>query len=352
MNDLFRQISKCRDAIRRTLARWLFDKPLIGGKKDNFKRILVIRWDAKYGDSFVSSFFYREIKKHLPHVSVEAVIPQHMEDLYLNSFHVDKVYFSDKRPGFKALKKLANHIGQTDLVIHLPEALKPRDMYFIKQLQPRFFAGQDDELIACNIKLGKNTEHKHFSEKFVAILEGLGMSRSAVDTRYIIPESSERRLCPTEWSEGKLRFVLNPFGNSQRRCLNFVTIKQLSQVLNQQLPHAVIGLLSSPGKNELVQQWAMELGNSVVPLLAEKNIQALIENLREADGIISVDTAVVHIAAGLNKPLLAIYSADKKNYAQWRPNSQLAVTMFSESDKDINKFSIQEFERSLKGLKL
>lgn len=349
MHKLIRFFSVARDAIRRNLAVWLFDQPLAGGTTESIKRILVVRWDAKYGDSFVSSFFFREVKKHLPNVSIEVVIPKHMKELYLHCFHVDKVYFSGKRPSFSDINKLVKQIGDVDLVIHLPEALKPRDMYFIKQLKPRFFAGQDDALLACNIKLGGRTANKHFSKKFVAILEELGVSPGLVDTHYIVPQAKVQPLHPRKWSEGK-RIVLNPFGNSQRRCLSLETIKKIVKLIKKLSPYAEVGLLSAPGKNKLLEQWSIKLGDSVVPLLAESDIQVLIEDLRSADIIISVDTAVVHIATGLQKPLLAIYSADAKNYAQWRPNSSLAAVVFSNSEEDINEFNFQELETGFKRL--
>ncbi len=69
-----------------------------------------------------------------------------------------------------------------------------------------------------------------------------------------------------------------------------------------------------------------------------RTIYDAIALVAQADGVISVDTAIVHIAAGLNKPLLALYNPDKLNYTDWHPNSDNAMTCFAEqvNPPDIN----------------
>lgn len=51
-----------RDRVRRALGILLFDKKTPLGIQGEVNHILVVRWDAKLGDSFISSFFFREIK--------------------------------------------------------------------------------------------------------------------------------------------------------------------------------------------------------------------------------------------------------------------------------------------------
>ncbi len=66
MKRLKLQIQRWRDAGRRCLGRWLFDRPLAtasGCQLQACRRILLIRWDAKLGDAIVSSFLFRELRK-------------------------------------------------------------------------------------------------------------------------------------------------------------------------------------------------------------------------------------------------------------------------------------------------
>ena len=65
MKQLKQQFYKWRDAGRRTLGRWLFERPLVSEsacKIQNCRRIVLIRWDAKLGDAIVSSFLFRELR--------------------------------------------------------------------------------------------------------------------------------------------------------------------------------------------------------------------------------------------------------------------------------------------------
>lgn len=50
---------------------------------------------------------------------------------------------------------------------------------------------------------------------------------------------------------------------------------------------------------------------------ASRSILDVIAQIEMADALISVDTATVHIATGLGKPLLGFYNPDVENYADW-----------------------------------
>jgi len=54
--------------------------------------------------------------------------------------------------------------------------------------------------------------------------------------------------------------------------------------------------------------------------------------------VISVDTATIHIAAGLNKPILGLYNPDMENFSEWGPNTENSTVIFSQQQNpfDIN----------------
>lgn len=161
-----------RDLFRRRLARILFDKEINCNKhnlpisRGNGKKFLVIRWDAKLGDSIVCSWLYREIKKENKNNQLIVICNCNIHKLYENIWGGD-IFVIKKRPSYRELRLLAEKIGFVDYALHFGEQLKMRDIYFLSKLSTTCIAGMDDDLDLINIKLGQVTSEMHFSEKFV-----------------------------------------------------------------------------------------------------------------------------------------------------------------------------------------
>ncbi|WP_157953679.1 glycosyltransferase family 9 protein [Oceanimonas marisflavi] len=319
----------------------MFDRSSPGGDLRQVKRVLLVRWDAKIGDSIVSSFFFRELRRFRPEMHIDVITAPHMAALYRDHFGVDHVYCCKKRPTYAELKKLSTEIGSIDLVIHLSKQLKMKDIYFLRCLSANNVMGLDDELRLVNVKLGEATKGRHFSEKFAYALGLLGIT--SPDRQYIIPEDSERRqLILREWPDTPV-VALNPYGSGSSRRLNFDSVSMLVELIGKYKPAWKVCLMSTPDTKAEVEKWCWELeGGRVFTVKYSETIQDAIEIVRLSDAVISVDTAIVHIASGLGKPLLGIYNHDEENFSEWHPNSEKASSFFAErctgSLLDINFF--------------
>ncbi|WMC10334.1 glycosyltransferase family 9 protein [Oceanimonas pelagia] len=329
----------------------MFDKPSSGGDLAQVKRVLLVRWDAKIGDSIVSSFFFRELRRFRPDICIDVITAPHMATLYQEHFGVDNVYCCKKRPSYAELKELASEIGAVDLVIHLGKHLKMKDIYFLHCLKASNVMGLDDDLNMVNIKLGEATKGRHFSEKFAYALNLLGISLP--DCQYILPEDGERRLLiQGEWPDSSV-IALNPYGSGSSRRLNFDSVSMLVEQIGKYKPAWQVCLMSTPDTKLEVEKWCHELGEErVFTVGCAETIQDAIEIVRLSDAVISVDTAIVHIASGLNKPLLGIYNEDEGNFSEWSPRSSLAVVVFARKDsggiQNVNNIESADFEQALK----
>lgn len=309
------------------------------------KRLLLVRWDAKIGDSIVSSFFFRELRRARPDIRIDVITAPHMASLYREHFGVDHVYCCKKRPSYAALKKLAAETGPVDLVIHLGKQLKMKDIYFLRCLGADNVMGMDDELDLVNIKLGHATKGLHFSEKFAYALKLLGVS--APDRRYVIPEDVERQSrIKQEWPEQPV-ISINPYGSGSARRFNFDNVSMLVGLVTKYKPGWKICLMSTPDTKTETEQWCDQLDtDNVFTVQSSETIQDAIEIVRLSAAVISVDTAIVHIASGLNKPLLCIYNPSLSNYSEWGPNSKLSRTVFSEYEygrvENINNIKVEK----------
>ncbi|MBF4249092.1 lipopolysaccharide heptosyltransferase family protein, partial [Vibrio anguillarum] len=61
--------------------------------------------------------------------------------------------------------------------------------------------------------------------------------------------------------------------------------------------------------------------------------------------VVSVDTSIVHVASGFNKPQIAIYKQDKVNFSNWHPNSEHANVIIAITD--INNFGEEQLRQAL-----
>ncbi|MGL4204666.1 MAG: glycosyltransferase family 9 protein [Aeromonadaceae bacterium] len=351
MKSLSLSFQRWRDTVRRRVGRWLFDRSLVdrsvvdrsvaathGCQIQACRRVLLIRWDAKLGDAIVSSFLFRELRKANPELSIEVVTTDAMAELFQESWQPDRLYRCNKRAGYRELARLAADIGAVDLVVHFSKQFKMKDLFFIHRLAPQHLAGLDDELSCVDIKLGQACRGLHFADKFVYLLQQCGVAE--VDSRYWLPARlANEQEVKAIWPTGEHPVIaINPFGASRARKLNRTSVLRLITLLKANAPECGICLLYPPAERETVTQMVDEAG---VPGLfyyqQSCTLYDLFAQLKLADGLISVDTATVHIAAGLDLPLLALYNPDASNHADWGPRNPLAQSLFSLSEPhDIN----------------
>ena len=341
MKKIISRLQLYRDILRRKLGLLMFDRNNTTLElKKPLKRIVVVRWDAKWGDSIVSSFIFREWRKVYPGIKIDVITTASMSELFNTHFGVDDVYQVEKRPSYTELKKLAVGIGNADLLVHLSKNLKMKDIYFMSKFQSNLIAGLDDTAGLINLKLGELSAGKHFSEKFKLLLEKTGVP--APDTSYIIPNNADAQREVDFFIDeitGPI-LVLNPYGSGNSRKLSHDRIKDIIDVtISLKNGISIVVLITPDKKSEILS--ICENYDNVYCYPNTESIYDSIAIMRRANWVVSVDTATVHIAAGLNKPLLAIYNPDRENFVEWGVNKNNAKIVFSKNKNDINFLDLE-----------
>lgn len=345
-----RTIQNKRDEWRRLIGQKCFDAPLTTSSPcllSECKRIVLVRWDAKLGDAFVSSFLFRELRKANPELSIAVITTEKLAPLFENTWGVDEVHICRKRAGYLELERLARRIGEADLLIHLSKELKPKDLFFIRRLHPAHVASLDDEPRCVDIKLRQQCAGMHFSDKLAYLLKLCGVDN--VDTTYWLPHDEQRREVIATLVPARYRHIIafNPYGAGHARRLDEESICKVIALIKARGNQYGVCLLHSPAQREEVERIVERFRGQGVFLYPESNsIMDVVAQIEMADGVISVDTATVHIASGLGKPLLGLYNPDPENYADWGPNSQNALVIFSTAKRpfDINTLNWQQMD--------
>ncbi|WP_421254023.1 glycosyltransferase family 9 protein [Aeromonas jandaei] len=334
-------IQKIRDVLRREIAIFFFDK------KKNFSmdaiisqdklRVLVWRLDAKWGDSIISSFFYREIKKHNG-VEVIVITTPDLYTLYKDVYKADSVYVLNKRPAYSDLWKIARDIGHVDVVVHLTEAMKMKEMFFISLLSSKIVFSLDDDLYMVSHKMCIRTKEVTFRDKYKVILSELGVDN--VDSSYIIPLH--------ETGRDRFNIVVNPFGSTEKKSISIENINSLIKKLSEEFPDKRIGIISSPSTyDKALKMLAGDGDNARAEVVGGVNsFYDAVEVINNADLIISVDTALVHVADGLGKKLVAIFPKNNEEFNPWLPTMRISnkIVFSHASGVDVNLNNYNEHE--------
>ncbi len=328
-------LQRWRDRVRRRLAMWVWDRPnRTSGSFQN--RVVFVRWDAKLGDTIVLSWVFRELKRQRPDLEVTVITGQSFEDLFRRGYGIESVYLAGKRHGLAELKRIAQQIKYPRYVVHLSLKWRPRDIRFIRQLEPAHVVGLDDELKCVDVKLGQLTRGRHFSEKLVPWLDGLGVDTT--DRRYWIPRLPQAQERVGQWWPQGRVVGLCPFGASRKRQMS---VEQITVVANAVLdkPDTYLLLIASPSQMDALKALVVrQAWSDRVLIQPSQNFFELFEQVARCDAVVSVDTALVHVAAGFQKPLLALYadvSQHADNFINWHPNKQTAVCLFNQFEQSV-----------------
>ncbi|OLF20875.1 hypothetical protein BSP75_15525 [Aeromonas sp. YN13HZO-058] len=336
-----------RDVLRRKLGILLFDRHS-SVRSPSHGATVFVRWDAKLGDAIVSSWVAREIKNKFPERKVYVITSSEMAPLFRDFFNFDCVFEIPKRAGYMELKKLANEIGDVDYLVHFSQKMKMKDLYFISKVGSKNVAGLDDELDCINIKLGQKTAGMHFAKKFKVLLEYMEIANP--DTSYIVPSCQGAEDRVGSWWPSNKTLCFNPYGSGTSRCFS---VEKTIALINTMLDSSNynICLLYPPGRERDIERVLSHVCDPtrVISDHEKPSLAALFAQTRHCAGMVSVDTATVHIATGLNKPVLGIYNDNfgMPENVEWHPNNPHSSVIYAETrsaQQDVNFINVAEFK--------
>ena len=334
-------LQRCRKALSRALFRLLADRALPLAETPTRQHIVVPRWDAKLGDAIVSSFFLREAARmnmRVTVITVAELVPLHQQ-----VFGVDRVVATSADPSVRELIRLVRQLGPVDTVVHLVGRLQPAEILFIRLLRPTRLYSLDDDLRCVNRKLGEVTAGLNIVERYCNVLQDLGAH--SVNSDYIVP-------LPAEFPapDAAAHILFNPWASREDKSLSMNCATATLRAIAAAFPAHRIGILYGSASRE--QAGRLEAAVACANVMRVANITTPTDvsgYLCRAQVVISVDTAIVHLAVGLKKRLIAIYPDSPGVANPWLPpTSALTTVIYSlqaastpvRGKKEMNNFSL------------
>ena len=338
----------------------IFDKRKKNVDLDPLKinRILFLRTDGKIGDFIISSFIFREIKKHYPNIKIDIVSDKSLEDLLKLNENIDEYYIFDRKKIFE-WRKAARILKKNnyDVLLDSTEGLKYKQFYLINRINAIVNVGYNKDGYKIYNKDVKQNNTLKMVEIYKQMMKSVNIEIK--NTMYDVPVSKDsernvKKFLDENNVDSKI-IALNFFGASRGRKINediaLIIIKRLSEIYKG---YRII-ILDSPNDRETIYNILEKTDNKNI-LFFEKSRTVLdsISIIKNSDLVVSLDTAILHIAEGLNKKIMAFYGP-KINKNKWRIKEEGNILIdYTESrinDVDFEKvFDKLSYENNLSAI--
>ncbi len=314
---------------------------------DKIKKVLFVRYDGKIGDYIVSSFVYREIKKQRPDIQIHVVCVDSNLDMFKDNPFIDQ-YFVLKNRSYSSFYKLGKQLSKEnyDLLIDPTHTLRNRDLFFIRLVNAAINFGFDkDNYHQFNKSIPKR--ESRITDAYAAMISEIGFAIQDRSYELTVDEHIKDKINTflSPFSHQKI-VALNLFGASRSRNITTENSIKIIECIHRNLPDYQIVLLVYPKVVDFVKELIAAIPS--VPLAAYFDTSSIfysIQIVAQSEIVVTPDTAIVHIADGLNKKLLTFYSGEEDNYVRWKPRNKASIIRYN---KNINEVTIEQFEEGLK----
>ena len=358
---LIRKKNKFLGDLKTNFTKLLFDKKnnniFNEAKISQINKVVFLRHDNKIGDMIVSTFAYREMKKANPNLNISVIAGPNTVSIIENNTNVDKTFVF---PSPHSLIKIIR-IGKTlqkekfDLYIDLDEKVSWKTIFLLWLIKPKFALGFNREKYkSYNLNIPFDFDLNHKIEHYKRVFEVLNLKISDTNYDIFIPENISETVISFLKSlpENRKNIVINPFGASKHRWMNFEQIEKIATEFSN-CNIIIIGL-----ENDL-KKFLMNKklhSNIFIPAIENYNIFHSFIIIKNCDFVITVDTSILHSAVAFQKPLVGLYiGTENKNTNMniWGPGPNAKknqIVLSGENSFDIFEISPDKIIAAIKKL--
>lgn len=280
-----------------SLSRQLQDKRYEDINIPSIKRILFPFVDLGIGDAVCHTGTWHSLKQ--AGYTLQVVVEERNRDLFEKISDIDEVYIADIK-NIDAIKPI-----DTDLVISHYSWMKRKELFntqLLHKIHYKYAIGFGGWLNKpYNLMLPVNSDF-HITHPQKQILNALNVKPESL--RYALPVLPEHEDFIDHYLQpyaGKKIVVLNPFASVDERSLSHVQLEKLANDIVQH-PDTHVFIIGEGRKLA-----DLRFDNANITVCRFSSLWDAITLIKKADLVVSVDTAIVHIACAFDKKLIAIY---------------------------------------------
>ncbi len=302
------------------------------------KKILVLKY-RHHGDVLLTSPLFSVLKSRFPEAEIDACIYKETHPMLEGLKTISRFFLYDrawkKLPLYSRLKKefsflrLIRRQGY-DLVLNLTEGDRGALVALVSGAPIKVgFDPEDKGFLGKRrlyTRLVKNCKTpRHTVEKNLDVLRCAGIfpREEERDLIFVIPESAkasvEKKLRDLNL-EGQSFIVIHPVSRWRFKCWPIEKVSELVRALSDKGKKIILTASPDPEELSMIQEILKGAeGASVYNLAGKLSLKELGALLQRAEGVISVDTVVPHMASALKVPLVVLFGpSSEKNWGPWR----------------------------------
>jgi len=273
------------------------------------KKILVFlpNW---IGDSLMATPFLRSLKENNPHCWVGILIHRRVEEIFISSPFVDEIItFSSHRDLLSNLRITRKISGEEfDTAFLLKPSLTKSLMCKLARIKD-IYGYESKKFTFINRKIPLPSQSTHKMDYYLNLIESIGLKVSKKEPDFfLLPQEVERvdSILPSSILNSKLKVILHPKANWTLKMWPKEYFAQLGDKLIEELGASVI-ITGAKEDLGLALQIEKLMKNKPYLLAGKTNLRELGAVLKRVDLFISADTGIMHLAASVNTPLIAMF---------------------------------------------
>ena len=339
-------------ALKLNIYREIYDKRV--QKKDfdpsMIKSVLLLRWDNKLGDAIMCGGFIKVLRQYRPDIHITVLTGATTQSWLEKAAPADDYILYSKA---KRKQIIVDNVGKFDLFIDLGTYCDHKDLRLSSQFKALHYLGfnkQQYNLFDVEVE----SQYIHFKDRYIAAAQHLIIQKVNTQCSLPIADFSQSRIALQKFinqSQQNCKHVvgINFFGSSKYRRFSFEQAKVLICKWRQQFPDDLLMIIPTPGEERFIEALVVAVDDKMVispkqPASFEMSL-AIIDI---ADFTFTPDTAVVHMASALNKPVIGVYRHNMQNYEEWKPLGKYSQRLLNRkpfSDNDcvpVHEFDWQD----------
>ncbi len=312
------------------------------------KSLCFLGYGYRIGDLLTASFIFREIKKFVPEMVITVAVESKYMEFVSSNKYIDKIKLLPENTLslFQFLNK-----NKFDIIINLPwDRYSKIDMLIYKLSKTKSFVFENSKynynFINFPIKWEQN---EHITQFLAKIPKVFGNDSVNFDYELSLPNKYNKNLSEIideDLTNYKI-LLFNPEAFEKVRTLCNEKINIITREILKEYKNIKIILLSYKQKYDFID-------NKDIIVYKTNNIFDSAAIIKESDFVLSVDTAIVHIADYYKKKMVALYSDDKfsieNNFVRFCSINPDTIKIKAKKDETVNNIDVNIIISALRNM--